>query len=100
MEPPCSCALCSIEERLLIDLTFTEKCFPLEITCVGFPLLPALAFKNVACRASSDELLRKLFGARAIDPLFVETLLVLVFLPMLRRMARAGLVRPARKDSG
>jgi hypothetical protein len=44
-------------------------------------------------------LVRKLFGARAIDPLFVETLLVLVFLPMLRRMARAGLVRPARKDS-
>lgn len=99
LAPTCNCALCNIEERLLTDLTLTESNTFDELLCVSnhlrqFPSVCALLLHLRASPAvtRSDELLRELFAARAMHPVFTESLLVLVFLPMLhgtiRRVAK------------
>jgi hypothetical protein len=98
--PTCRCALCSIEQRLLRDLTFTESNAFHELLSVSndlrqFPSVSALLLhlRTSPAAAKSDELIRELFAARASNPLFVESLLVLVFLPMLH-----GTIRRAAKQ--
>jgi hypothetical protein len=95
----CNCTLCNIEVRLLTDLTLNESTVFDELLSVSndlrqFPsvsgLLSYLRRSDAVMR--SDELLRELFAARAINLAFVESLLVLVFIPMLhgtiRRVAK------------
>src|SRR6266481_3898597 len=99
LAPTCSCALCDIEERLLRDLTFTESNAFHELLSVSndlrqFPSVSALLLHLRMSPAAnkSDELVRELFVARASNPVFVESLMILVFLPMLhgtiRRVAK------------
>jgi hypothetical protein len=99
LAPTCNCALCNIEERLLTDLTLAESNVFDELLSVSnhlrqFTSVYALLshFRAFPAVTRSDELLRELFAARAIHPAFTESLLVLVFLPMLhgtiRRVAK------------
>jgi len=99
LAPTCNCALCNIEERLLRDLTLGESNAFDELLSVSkhlrqFPSVSALLLHLRASPAvtRSDELLHELFAAHAIHPEFTESLLVLVFLPMLhgtiRRVAK------------
>lgn len=99
LAPTCTCALCNIEERLLTDLTLTQSNAFDELLSVSnhlrqFPSVSALLlhFRASPAVIRSDELLRELFAARATHPAFTESLLVLVFLPMLhgtiRRVAK------------
>lgn len=95
----CNCALCNIEVRLLADSTFAEPNVFNELASVsnGLREFPSVAnlllhLRNSPTDTRSDELLRELFAMRAINSVFVESLLVLAFLPMLhgtiRRVAK------------
>jgi len=95
----CHCALCNIEARLLSDLSFTEVDAIGELFSASHGLRQhssvlslVLHLKTSPVDAASDKLLRELFAIRALNPRFIEGLLVLTFLPMLhgavRRVAR------------
>jgi DNA-directed RNA polymerase specialized sigma24 family protein len=98
----CGCTLCKIELHLLSDLTRRET----DAFCELFSRSRGLRhYSSVSTllrclRASpadarSDELLRELFASRGIDPQFVESLLVLVFLPTLHgTIRRVGKQQP------
>jgi hypothetical protein len=95
----CGCPLCNIEFRLLSDLSHREAHAFRELAS-GSPALRQHSSVSTLLRhlraspagARSDEVLRELFASRAIAPEFIESLLVLVFLPMLhgtiRRVAK------------
>jgi hypothetical protein len=91
----CDCALCKIEVRLLSDLSLAESKAFRELFFASPPfhqhssvsgLLSHLRTSDAG--AQSDELLRQLLTARAFNPAFIESLLVLAFLPMLHRTIR------------
>jgi hypothetical protein len=95
----CNCTLCHIGQSLLTELTLTESNVFGALLSVSkhlrqFPSVSALLLHLRASPAAttSDELLHELFAAHAIHPEFTESLLVLVFLPMLhgtiRRVAK------------
>ncbi|HET9377773.1 MAG TPA: hypothetical protein VFO40_22565 [Chthoniobacterales bacterium] len=95
LAPTCNCALCNIEEHLLTDLTLRESDAFDELVSISnhlrqFSSVSALLlhFRASPAATSSDELLRELFTARAARPAFTESLLVLVFLPMLHGTIR------------
>jgi DNA-directed RNA polymerase specialized sigma24 family protein len=98
----CDCALCNIEVRLLGDLSTTEATAFRELFsgCRGLrqyssvsPLL--LHLRMSPADARSDELLRELFLSRASNPAFIESILVLAFLPMLHgTIRRVGKQQP------
>jgi len=97
MSPPltCGCALCILEPRLLAALSSTDAEVIRE-------LLPGSSFGNkISCSAellshlktltadtASDEFLRELLDARPLDPAFVESVLILAFLPTLHATVR------------
>ena len=98
-EVRCHCALCNIEARLLSDLSFTEVDAIGELFSASHGLRQhssvlslVLHLKTAPVDATSDKLLRELLAIRALNPRFIESLLVLTFLPMLhgtvRRVAR------------
>jgi DNA-directed RNA polymerase specialized sigma24 family protein len=99
----CNCALCNIEVRLLSDLSCTEagafgelfsgSCGLRQYSSVSSLLLH---LRTAAADAGSDELLRELFAVRALNPAFIESLLVLAFLPMLHATIR----RVAKQQPG
>ncbi len=102
LEVTCDCTLCSIERRLLSDLSRTEAGAFRELFSGSHGLRRYLSIPSLlvhlrasAADARSDELLRELFASRRTNPAFVESLLVLAFLPMLhgtiRRVARRQL---------
>jgi DNA-directed RNA polymerase specialized sigma24 family protein len=91
----CNCTLCHIEVRLLTELAVTESGVFEKLLSVSnglrrFPsisdLLSHLRESDAVLR--SDDLLRELFAARIVHPVFIESLLVLVFLPMLHGTIR------------
>ena len=95
----CNCALCNIEVRLLSDLSLAEGTVLSELVFASNELSEFSSVSSLLAHlraapadARSDELLRELFAVRAINPVFVESLLVLAFLPMLhgtiRRVAK------------
>jgi hypothetical protein len=98
-EVTCHCALCNIEARLLSDLSTVDADAIGELFS-AFPGLReyssvsslVLHLKTSPVDATSDNLLRELFAIRALNPRFIESLLILTFLPMLhgtvRRVAR------------
>jgi hypothetical protein len=101
MSPPldCGCALCILEPRLLSALANTNsemirELIPAssrrnEIGCAG-DLVSHL--KALPTNTGSDAFLRELVTARPLDPNFIDSVLILAFLPMLhvvvRRVAR------------
>lgn len=98
-EVRCHCALCNIEARLLSDLSFTEVDAIGELFSASHGLRQhssvsslVLHLKTSPVDATSDKLLRELLAIRPLNPRFIESLLVLTFLPMLhgavRRVAR------------
>jgi hypothetical protein len=94
LETGCDCTLCHIEVRLLESLalkeggTFADLAGPtrlLQYSSIA-DLLSSLRASPADVR--SDELLRELFRMRAARPAFIESLLVLAFVPMLHRTIR------------
>ncbi len=91
----CDCSLCNIEVRLLCDLSTTQAGAFRELFsgCQGLrqyssvsPLL--LHLRMSPANAGSDDLLRELFLCRVTNPAFIESILVLAFLPMLHGTVR------------
>lgn len=94
LETACDCTLCHIKVRLLESLAVTEggtfadlakSSRLLPYSSIADLLRPLRASPADAC---SDELLRELFNMRAARPAFIESLLVLAFVPMLHRTIR------------
>jgi hypothetical protein len=95
LETVCDCTLCHIEVRLLKNLALTQGDIFGSSAEFGQLLHHAssipdllLPLRASPADASSDELLRELFNMRASRPSFVESLLVLAFVPMLHRTVR------------
>ena len=97
MSPPlnCGCTLCILEPRLLAAISSTDaevirdlipgSCFRYEISCAA-ELLSHL--KTLTADSASDEFLRALLMARPLDPTFIESVLILAFLPTLHATVR------------
>lgn len=99
LEGTCYCALCSIEVRLLSDLSYAEAGAIDELFSTSHGLRRyssasslLLHLKTSPADATTDELLSDLFAIRTVNSEFIEGLLVLTFLPMLhgtiRRVSR------------
>ena len=99
LEVTCHCALCNIEVRLRSDLSYMSADAIGELFSASLGLRRHLSVSSLLLHlkmspvdAISDELLRELFAIRTLNPRFIDTLLVLTFLPMLhgtvRRVAR------------
>ena len=91
----CDCALCHIEARLVSDLSSTEagvfrKLLAESHTLRRYSSVSTLLLylRTSPANARSDELLRELFAARGTNPIFIESILVLAFLPMLHATIR------------
>ena len=93
LEITCSCALCEMEPRLLASLavgdeplsTFSESMLPLAYPSIAdFVRL----LRASPAHAESDALLGEILKGRAARPTFIDSLLVLVFVPMLHRTVR------------
>jgi hypothetical protein len=101
MSPPLTsgCALCVLEPRLLSALATTNAEMIRELIpessrrneiCCAADLVSHL--KTLAVNTESDGFLHELLMARPLDPNFIDSVLILAFLPMLhvvvRRVAR------------
>ena len=94
----CRCTLCELEIHMLRNLAFTEKDM---FSNTGTPL-PLRNYSNTAdlllplrfspANSTSDQLLGECLKFHAAQPVFIETLLILVFLPMLHRTIRRVLL--------
>ena len=95
LEIPCHCMLCNIEAQLLSELTRLDSRFENGLLS-AYPAL--LKHSTVGCLlahlrtspadAANDDLFREIFALRETNPVVAESLLVLVFLPMLHRAVR------------
>lgn len=92
--PVCDCTLCDLEVRLLRGLAGTEgeafahlaeKSHLHQCASVSDLLL---LLRASPADARSDDLLGELFRIRPARPAFIESLLVLAFVPMLHRTIR------------
>ena len=99
----CDCALCNIESHLLSDLSHKDAdvCRELFGRSRGLRQYSSVStllrhLRVAPAEAGSDELLRELFASRAISPSFIESFLVLAFLPMLHGTIR----RVGRRQPG
>ena len=98
----CGCTLCSIETRLLSDVSSTEADFGelfSEFDALHhYSSVPKLLadLKTSPADLRSDALISELLAARSLDGAFVESILVLAFLPMLHGTVR----RVARQQPG
>ncbi len=97
MSPPvmCGCALCTLEPRLLSALSFTEadaihELFSRSERLRQFSSVPAMLsqLRSLTTNTGADDFLRELLAARARNSPFVESVLVLAFLPMLHVTVR------------
>lgn len=106
--PTCRCLLCRIEKQLADELASSIAAYDairdsaangLRAFASPFHLLSHL--KATQAGPSSDELFRELLAARDVEPQFVETLLIVAFIPVLhgtiRRIAKQQL-RLTRAD--
>jgi DNA-directed RNA polymerase specialized sigma24 family protein len=95
LEIQCHCTLCNIEAKLFSALTRPES-RPVNELFSAFPALHRhstvsnLLFHLRAspADAANDNLFHEIFALREANPAFAESLLVLVFLPMLHRAVR------------
>lgn len=93
LETICGCALCKMEPRLFASLAVADE--PLTALSESNQLQ---AYSSVAdlvrllraspAHAESDALLSELFKLRAARPVFIDSVLVLIFVPMLHRTVR------------
>ena len=92
LETVCDCTLCHLEVRLLKSLAATQDDTFAEFGQLLHGSSPIaellLPLRASPADATSDELLRELFSMRASRPAFIESLLVLAFVPMLHRTIR------------
>jgi DNA-directed RNA polymerase specialized sigma24 family protein len=106
--PPCRCLLCRIESELTADLISRAAVYDSLLSSTGnglrvfaSPLLLLSHLKATQAGPSSDVLFRELLTARASEPQFVETLMIVAFVPVLhgtvRRIAKQQL-RLTRAD--
>jgi DNA-directed RNA polymerase specialized sigma24 family protein len=106
--PSCRCLLCRIEKQLAEELASSITAYDavrgsaangLCAFASPFHLLSHL--KATQAGPSSDDLFRELLEARSIEPRFVETLMIVAFIPVLhgtvRRIAKQQL-RLTRAD--
>ena len=106
--PTCRCPLCRIETQLADELASSIAAYDairgsaangLRAFASPFHLLSHL--KATQAGPSSDELFRELLAARAVEPQFIETLMIVAFVPALhgtiRRIAKQQL-RLTRAD--
>ena len=100
--PTCRCLLCRVEKQLADELASSVATYDairgsatngLRAFASPFHLLSHL--KSTQAGPSSDELFRELLSARAGEPHFVETLMIVAFVPVLhgtvRRIAKQQL---------
>jgi DNA-directed RNA polymerase specialized sigma24 family protein len=95
LEIQCRCTLCSIEAQLLSGFARLDS-HPVNDLFSAFPAL--LEHSTVSsllshlraspADAANDNLFREIFALREANPAFADSLLVLVFLPMLHRAVR------------
>jgi hypothetical protein len=111
--PTCRCLLCRIETQLADQLASSIAAYDairgsaandLHAFASPFHLLSHL--KATQSGPSSDDLFRELLAARAVEPQFVETLMIVAFMPVLHgtvrriaqqqsRLARADITQQA-----
>jgi DNA-directed RNA polymerase specialized sigma24 family protein len=102
LEVACGCTLCHIEAQLLCELSLSKagafgELFSSDRALDQYSSVSTLLsdLRTSHADARSDELLRELFAARGISPSFIESLLVLAFLPMLHgTIRRVGRQQP------
>ena len=95
LEVTCGCTLCNVESHLLSDLSHEETGVFRELFSRSFSLreyssvsILLLHLRTSPADARTDELLCQLIACREINPSFMDSLLVLVFLPMLHATVR------------
>lgn len=95
LEIPCHCTLCDTEAQLLSELTRLDSRFVSELLSACPALVEHSTIKGLLAHlrtsradAANDNLFREIFSLRETNPAFAESLLVLVFLPMLHRAVR------------
>jgi len=106
--PTCRCLLCRIESQLAAELASSKAAYdvlrrstPNGLRAFASPFHLLSHLKATQAGPSSDNLFRDLLAARATEPQFVETLMIVAFVPVLhgtvRRIAKQQ-VRLTRAD--
>jgi DNA-directed RNA polymerase specialized sigma24 family protein len=95
LEIPCHCTLCDVEAQLLSELTRLDSRFVNGLLSAYPALLKHSTIVSLLAHlrtspadAANDNLFREILALRETNPVFAESLLVLVFLPMLHRAVR------------
>ena len=97
--PTCRCLLCRVEKQLGDELASSLAAYDAirssaanGLRAFPSPLDVLSHLKATQARPSSDDLFRELLAARAVKPQFVETLMIVAFVPALhgtiRRIAK------------
>ncbi len=97
--PTCRCLLCRIEKQLADDLASSIVAYDAIRSSAAnglrefaSPFLLLSHLKATQAGPSSDELFRELLAARVLEPQFVETFMIVAFVPVLhgtiRRIAK------------
>jgi hypothetical protein len=92
--PTCYCSLCEMESRLLANLAAAEdQAFLTFIESSRLETYSSVAdlvglLRTSPAHAQSDRVLGELLKLRTAQPAFTDSLLVLVFVPMLHRTVR------------
>lgn len=86
----CDCPLCVVERQLLASIAIRVTALLPELHALGFKSPASILdmLREWPADTQSDDVLRGLFRLRTVDPDFVESLLVLAFVPMLHRTIR------------
>ena len=93
-ETTCDCSLCEMEPRLLASLAVTEdEALPAFMEWSQLQAYPSALdlvrlLRTSPAHAQSDLVLGGLLKLRATRPTFIDSLLVLAFVPMLHRTVR------------
>jgi DNA-directed RNA polymerase specialized sigma24 family protein len=95
LQIPCHCTLCDIEAQMLSELTRLDSSLVNGLLSACPALLQLSTINNLLSHlrtspadAANDDLFREIFALRGTNPAFAESVLVLVFLPMLHRVVR------------
>jgi hypothetical protein len=93
LEIICGCALCEMEPRLFASLAVADErlsTFSESSLLLAYPSVADLVrdLRASPAHAESDALLGEILKGRAARPMFIDSLLVLVFVPMLHRTVR------------
>jgi DNA-directed RNA polymerase specialized sigma24 family protein len=95
LEIPCHCTLCDIEAQLLSELTRLDSRFLNRLLSAYPALLKHSTIGSILSHlrtspadTANDSFFREIFALRETNPIFADSLLILVFLPMLHRALR------------